>query len=237
MKTSWRTFAALVLASLLLAACGQQGNTEIEVQDTATYTAEPTATSTNTPIPSPTAIVVEYPSPDQTWLLEEIFPKVRDVGCEPTYEVSYYPEYANSIAWTVDGAGNTVQGITALNFCGVSGQGPYIAFYKISDGWETTYNGWQTGPFYQVEPEFVSDPQYAEYEGFLNVEDLNAMQSLAICVRSGIARANGAPADYVSVHKPTVFVSSTQAVAEAFDEGWYPDDVEGISGIFAQCDQ
>ena len=131
--------ASLALLAGLLAACSPAAAPAA----TATNTARPTETVTSTPEPTATATqVVEYPSPDQEWLLNVIFPKVREGGCEPTYEASYdaFELYVNSIVWTVDESGNPVQGLVDLNFCGTNepvaeGEGrTYLGFYKIGDG-------------------------------------------------------------------------------------------------------
>lgn len=129
-------FAAFVF----LSACSAPSSSEAAptvLQDTATTeaTVEPSST------PEPVATVAEeFPSPDQEWLLNEVFPKVREGGCEPTWEASYdaFDKYVNSIVWTVDADGNPLQGLVALDFCAPEepedGIHHYLYFSTIGDG-------------------------------------------------------------------------------------------------------
>lgn len=205
---------SLVLLAILLTACNSYSENPVAVVDEPTSTevpASPTPTSTPTQEPTPTQ-VVEYPSPDQEWLLNVIFPKVREAGCEPEYASSYdaFDTYVNSIVWTVDEAGNPVQGLTELNFCGsnevAEGESnTYIGFFRIGDGapqelvdlWIERGNNF--GPTYGIRiiglifldpnapPEYRVPVNFpVEYVGFLaDAATLGKMQQQYICMGEG----------------------------------------------------
>ncbi len=216
------------------------------VVSTAFPTNEPTTTSTS----EPTATAVptkpaEYPSENQEWLLNVIFPKVREAGCEPTYEASYdaFDLYVNSIVWTVDESGNPVQGLVVLDLCSgeaVAEEGEvktYLGFYILGDGYPDDENveSWRGAP----ETSFLVGPNYListmgyyppldyivppvpislpeRYLGFLDSSGLVGLRELYVCL-------NTRASDEYRPHFYTSFVVQVPAVvAETFGEylGW-----------------
>lgn len=235
----------LVLLALAVGACGGSAtlsgdNVVSEVPTLEpTSTVVPTSTSMPTPTQEPTATVVEFAATDQERFLQEVF--TADPDCKVTYEVEYNPKYANSLPWTVDENGDMVQGITSLDLCGTPGQGPYLAFFKVGDGWfpmegEVLSLGRFSTDYY-IASLPISHPALVVYEGFL-AEDalLEDMQDFWVCVFKATSIQNGISAEWVENNPmpyPAFYIPISGRFAEAWHQSWFPPT--GVDQIMQEC--